>query len=163
AGWRGLLDGVIGAALATLERAAPGARLVAAMGPAIGPCCFQVGPDVASRLEARFGAAVVRPDAGDRSLADMPAAARRALVDRGEAGEGATGPRAPDERRGCRRYRRRARFPPCRHAPAVRRLRDRRRRAPRWTGRRRCIPQALRLAPPPPAPRPLADPALVPP
>jgi polyphenol oxidase len=46
AGWRGVVKGVIGAALAELG---PG-RKVAAIGPCIGACCFEVGDDVAAQI-----------------------------------------------------------------------------------------------------------------
>src|SRR5439155_14880621 len=45
AGWRGTVAGVVGRAIETLRRAR-GARasdLRVAMGPAIGPCCFECG------------------------------------------------------------------------------------------------------------------------
>jgi copper oxidase (laccase) domain-containing protein len=44
AGWRGLSEGVVEAAAAPL-----GGERAAALGPAIGPCCYEVGPEV-SRL-----------------------------------------------------------------------------------------------------------------
>src|SRR5262249_53606317 len=53
AGWRGLLAGVIEAALARLD----GPAIEAAIGPAIGPCCFEVGSDVARAFEKRFAGA----------------------------------------------------------------------------------------------------------
>ena len=92
AGWRGLVDGVLEATVAALQAAAPGARLVAALGPAIGPCCFEVGPEVAERFVASFGESVIRPGAGDRSFADLPGAARLAL---GRAGVAVPDPQSP--------------------------------------------------------------------
>ncbi len=47
AGWRGAIAGVLPAAIATMRRAGH-APLRAAIGPAIGPCCYEVGPEVAS-------------------------------------------------------------------------------------------------------------------
>src|SRR5688572_977640 len=44
AGWRGVVRGVVAAALRAF-RGGPGT--IAAVGPAIGPCCFEVGADVA--------------------------------------------------------------------------------------------------------------------
>lgn len=44
AGWRGLADGVIEAAVATMQ--VPGERLLAWLGPAIGPDHFEVGDEV---------------------------------------------------------------------------------------------------------------------
>jgi YfiH family protein len=49
AGWRGVVAGVVPALLGAMERAAvPAAR--AAIGPGIGPCCFEVGEEVAGRF-----------------------------------------------------------------------------------------------------------------
>jgi YfiH family protein len=48
AGWRGVASGVVPAALAAL-RAKPG-NLVAAIGPCIEACCFEVGEDVADQV-----------------------------------------------------------------------------------------------------------------
>jgi len=55
AGWRGLLAGIVAAGTAAL-----GPRLAACVGPAIGPCCYEVGPEVAEPFAAAFGAGVVR-------------------------------------------------------------------------------------------------------
>jgi hypothetical protein len=65
AGWRGLAGGIVEAALATFEN--PGS-LHAVLGPAIGPCCFEVGPEVAER----FPASAVRPGPGPRPHVDLP-------------------------------------------------------------------------------------------
>jgi YfiH family protein len=48
AGWRGVVAGIAPAAVARL-RSAPGG-LLAAVGPAIGPCCFEVGSEVVDAL-----------------------------------------------------------------------------------------------------------------
>ncbi len=54
-GWRGLLAGIVQNGVEALgER-----RLAAAIGPGIGPCCFEVGSDVAEPFEAAFGAEVL--------------------------------------------------------------------------------------------------------
>jgi YfiH family protein len=55
-GWRGLLAGIVQAAAAALG----GGRLAAVIGPGIGPCCYEVGEDVADRFRGRFGADVLR-------------------------------------------------------------------------------------------------------
>jgi polyphenol oxidase len=73
AGWRGLLEGIADAGVAAV-----GGKLRAAVGPAIGPCCYEVGPEVAEPFRLRFGADVVM----GRRL-DLWTAAERAL---GEAG-----------------------------------------------------------------------------
>ena len=55
-GWRGLLAGVVGEGVRALG---PG-RTVAVIGPAIGPCCYEVGEQVAAPAREAFGADVVR-------------------------------------------------------------------------------------------------------
>jgi hypothetical protein len=49
AGWRGLVAGVVGAAVAEL---AEPRQASAWIGPAIGPCCYEVGPEVSERFDA---------------------------------------------------------------------------------------------------------------
>ena len=66
AGWRGLLAGIVAAGV---EALGPGA-VAAAVGPSIGPCCYEVGPEVAEP----FGPDVMR----GRNL-DLWAASERAL------------------------------------------------------------------------------------
>jgi len=56
AGWRGLLEGIVAAGVAALG----GRRLAAAVGPTIGPCCYEVGPELADRFTALYGADVMR-------------------------------------------------------------------------------------------------------
>jgi YfiH family protein len=48
AGWRGTAQGIAGATVTQLAAAAGGAAsgIVAAIGPSIGPCCYEVGPEV---------------------------------------------------------------------------------------------------------------------
>jgi polyphenol oxidase len=72
AGWRGLVAGVVEATAAALGEPA---RVRAAIGPGIGPCCYQVSSDVRATFVARFGAGVVVED-----RVDLPAAARAALA-----------------------------------------------------------------------------------
>lgn len=62
AGWRGLADGILEAAVAALGG---GSRLGAAIGVGIGPCCYPVSAEVRDRFAARFGAGVVRDPAVD--------------------------------------------------------------------------------------------------
>lgn len=54
AGRIGILAGLLEAAVQTLGRG-----LAAAIGPAIGPCCYEVGEDVAGPYRARFGPGIV--------------------------------------------------------------------------------------------------------
>jgi len=59
AGWRGALAGVAGKTVAHLGArygCAPG-DLRAALGPAIGRCCFEVGPEVIAAFEKKMGGA----------------------------------------------------------------------------------------------------------
>jgi YfiH family protein len=56
AGWRGLLADVIESAVSSLG----GGALVAAVGPAIGRCCYEVRDDVAAPFRARFGREIVQ-------------------------------------------------------------------------------------------------------
>ncbi|WP_242345307.1 peptidoglycan editing factor PgeF [Anaeromyxobacter terrae] len=67
AGWRGTigLAAAEGVRALELEGADP-ARLVAAIGPSIGPCCYEVSSELAERFRARFGAEVVRGGAAVR-------------------------------------------------------------------------------------------------
>jgi YfiH family protein len=69
-GWRGLLAGIVAAG----TRALGGGMLAAAIGPAIGPCCYEVGEEVAAPFRERFGDDVVR---GGRL--DLWTSAERAL------------------------------------------------------------------------------------
>jgi polyphenol oxidase len=68
-GWRGLLAGIVAAGTQAL-----GGPLAAAIGPGIGPCCYEVGKEVAGPFRERFGDDVVR---GGRL--DLWTSAERAL------------------------------------------------------------------------------------
>lgn len=70
AGWKGLLAGIVEAGVAALG----GGTLTAAIGPGIGPCCYEVGEEVAAPYRERFGDDVVR----GRRL-DLWTSAERAL------------------------------------------------------------------------------------
>jgi len=54
-GWRGLLGGIVQNAAAALG----GRRLTAVIGPGIGPCCYEVGEEVARPFRQRFGSGIV--------------------------------------------------------------------------------------------------------
>lgn len=69
AGRLGLLDGVVAAGVAALS-----GRVTAVIGPGIGPCCYEVGEDIAAAYRARFGPDVMR----GRNL-DLWTAAERVL------------------------------------------------------------------------------------
>ena len=70
-GWRGLLDGIVARGVACVGTTQ---AVRAAIGPAIGPCCYEVGPEVAEPFRAAFGDDVVH----GRNL-DLWTAAERAL------------------------------------------------------------------------------------
>ena len=55
AGWRGIVAGIVPRAI---EALAPGEPLAAWIGPAIGPCCYEVGEEVARTVEAACAAPV---------------------------------------------------------------------------------------------------------
>jgi len=80
AGWRGLAAGVLQATVAALRHAigARGARLVAYLGPAIGPSHFEVGPEVLAAMRQRLPqASLAFADAeGGKYRADLCALAR---------------------------------------------------------------------------------------
>jgi YfiH family protein len=69
AGWRGLAEGVVAAGVDALRGGAP-EPLAAVIGPAIGPCCYEVGPEVSSLFDNDLTV--------DRKL-DLWTAAERAL------------------------------------------------------------------------------------
>lgn len=55
AGWRGVMQNIAGAAVKEMERL--GCRpqdIIAVVGPAIGPCCYEVGPDVIAAAQNAF-------------------------------------------------------------------------------------------------------------
>jgi YfiH family protein len=66
AGWRGLAEGVVEAGVRTLRSA----RAAAVVGPAVGPCCYEVGPEVSARFDA---------DLTKDGILDLWTAAERAL------------------------------------------------------------------------------------
>jgi polyphenol oxidase len=69
-GWKGLLAGIVAAGAHALG----GDDLAAAVGPGIGPCCYEVGEEVAGPFRSRFGDDVVR-----ESRLDLWTSAERAL------------------------------------------------------------------------------------
>ena len=79
AGWRGLAAGVFQRALASFD-----GRPAAVVGPAIGPCHYEVGEDVAAAVAAGLppGAAVVERH-GRRTALDLPGSVARALAAEG--------------------------------------------------------------------------------
>lgn len=82
AGWRGLANGVVRAAVDAFVRHARSCPedLWAGIGPAIGPCCYQVGPEVIERVAQ---AVSLRPDPvhrrDDGLYLDLPGAVQAEL------------------------------------------------------------------------------------
>jgi YfiH family protein len=70
----GLLEGIVSAGVAALGEG----PVAAAVGPGIGPCCYEVGPEIREDYRTRFGPGVVR----GRNL-DLWAAAELALREAG--------------------------------------------------------------------------------
>jgi YfiH family protein len=66
AGWRGLAEGVVESGV----RALGAARTAAVVGPSVGPCCYEVGPEVSARFDA---------DLTKARILDLWTAAERAL------------------------------------------------------------------------------------
>jgi YfiH family protein len=84
AGWRGVVGGIVPAALEALGRGMTrdaAASWVAAIGPCIGPCCFEVGRDVAEAIAASApGTPVIAAERGEKAYVDLRAAVRAQLV-----------------------------------------------------------------------------------
>jgi YfiH family protein len=85
AGWRGTLKRIVERGVESM-RAEFGSRaehLVAAIGPGIGPCCFEVGPEVEELFAARFDYADAIFKKGAKPRLDLVEANRRQLVSAG--------------------------------------------------------------------------------
>ncbi len=87
AGWRGLRAGIVAAGLKALDRVGSGdrGRVRAVLGPCIGPCCYEVGEEVAAWFHHRFPGAVIRR--GHRRYLDLREVARQQLAAEGVKGE----------------------------------------------------------------------------
>lgn len=78
AGWRGAVSEIVPKTVSAM-RERFGSRagdLVVAIGPGIGACCFEVGPEVAARFAPFFPE---RKDLGDRARIDLVETIRRQL------------------------------------------------------------------------------------
>ncbi len=88
AGWRGLAQGVVRRAIETMRRTfgSDPRDLVAALGPAIGPCCYEVGDNVATAMGYVLPnwRRVMQRD-GSKWRLDLPAANAQQLADTGVA------------------------------------------------------------------------------
>jgi YfiH family protein len=82
AGWRGTASAIVMHSVKALEQRY-GCRpehLLAAFGPSIGPCCFEVDPDAGLHFQAIFRE---RPDLNQRTTIDLREANRRLLIQAG--------------------------------------------------------------------------------
>ena len=80
AGWRGLAQRILWPAL---ERFDDPSAVTAWIGPSIGPCCYEVGDDVAAEVAAASSRDVIRPGRRDRPHLDLVSAARAQLRELG--------------------------------------------------------------------------------
>jgi YfiH family protein len=84
AGWQGAVRGLPGALVRAMQAAfgSDPARLIAGIGPCIGPCCYEVGEPVVSQVQRAFpkapGLLLGRPN-GARPHFDLPGANRISL------------------------------------------------------------------------------------
>lgn len=79
AGWRGLTAGVLPAAIAHLDPTG----LQAWIGPAIGPCCYEIGEDVATALAEASEPGLILREPGRRPHADLIGIAAHQLSQHG--------------------------------------------------------------------------------
>ncbi len=77
-GWRGVAEGLPSKLARELARVV-GAPVRAWIGPGIGACCYEVGPEVARA----FPASALQPSAADRSRLDLRAEIGRQLLEAG--------------------------------------------------------------------------------
>jgi YfiH family protein len=83
AGWRGLAGGVCEATVRRMEAVygCQAADIRAGIGPAIGPCCYEIGPDVVEAFQSSFGdiSQIVDMMSSSRPYLDLWAASALAL------------------------------------------------------------------------------------
>lgn len=80
AGWRGIAAGILERALLEF---ADRSKVAAAIGPAVGPCHYEVGPEVVAALRGRPTTPAVRRERGGRPRVDLEATAVAALREHG--------------------------------------------------------------------------------
>ncbi len=74
AGWRGTKERIVAKMIERLESAGiEPSELRVAIGPAIGPCCFEIGEEVADELRGAYpnGGEAIRTDERGRRVADL--------------------------------------------------------------------------------------------
>ena len=82
AGWRGLVDGVVGRAVSAM-RDNGATEVVGALGTCIRPECYEFSPADLDQVAARFGDGVRSRTATGRPALDLPAAVASALATAG--------------------------------------------------------------------------------
>jgi YfiH family protein len=83
AGWRGIVAGVPDVLVSALRDLGEHPEdLTVVMGPAIGPCCYEVGPEVVTQIADVCAEAVARTRSGQAAV-DLRLAARHRFVERG--------------------------------------------------------------------------------
>lgn len=80
AGWRGVAAGILPRAVGEFERTS---EVLAVIGPAIGPCHYEVGEEVARAVSAGSGGGALSERRGDRQYLDLPGTAARSLRNAG--------------------------------------------------------------------------------
>lgn len=83
AGWRGTAGNIAGHGVAALQKSygIEPADLIAAIGPSIGSCCYEIGPEVAAAFAPLEGSRdFLFPLAGDKFHLDLPEVNRRAFL-----------------------------------------------------------------------------------
>ncbi|MDT8305031.1 MAG: peptidoglycan editing factor PgeF [Anaerolineae bacterium] len=87
AGWQGAMKDLPGTLVRAMQDAfgSEPASLLAAVGPSIGPCCYEVGEPVISQVHDAFAApnGLLVDNGGPRPHFDLPEANRRRLLDAG--------------------------------------------------------------------------------
>jgi YfiH family protein len=88
AGWRGTVEGVAPATVKAMQRTFDSnpENILCGIGPAIGPCCYEVGPEVIAEVRNAFShpnGLIVPSVNGGRSHFDLWAANERALQEVG--------------------------------------------------------------------------------
>jgi hypothetical protein len=92
AGWRGVVGGIVSAAIEEMRRwehgKMGGSEFSAAIGPCIGPDAFEVGPNVLAEFRRAFGErAPLREAGGGKGFVDLPQAVQMQLLDTGLAAD----------------------------------------------------------------------------
>ncbi|MCL4474492.1 MAG: polyphenol oxidase family protein [Actinobacteria bacterium] len=89
AGRKGLIEGVLQNGVEKMESdyGVSASDITAAIGPAIGPCCYEVEEEIGREFEEKFGSEVIKNRTEDRVLLDLQEAAQSALTGAGVPGE----------------------------------------------------------------------------